>query len=149
MDAATNIYVTDTQNNVVRKLTTAGVVNTLAGLADTSGSADGTGDVARFNFPTGICVDAATNFYIADTSNCTIRLMTASGVVGTLAGSVGNAGTNDGAGDNARFNSPHAIDVDDAGNLYIGDTINQTVRKITPAGVSDDPRGDAGSVRHQ
>ncbi len=144
VDANTNIYVVDTLNNVLRKVTTAGVVNTLAGLADTAGSADGTGGDARFNFPFSVCADASTNIYIADSSNCAVRVMTASGVVGTLAGSAGIVGTNDGAGSNAQFNNPRGIGVDSAGNLYVCDTANQTIRKITPAGVVSTIAGLAG-----
>ena len=135
VDAAGNVYVADLNNNSIRSITPAGVVGTLAGSASGSGSTDGTGNAARFRDPFGVTVDAAGNVYVADASNNTIRKVTSAGVVTTLAGSAGFSGSTDGTGSAARFNFPSGVAVDAAGNVYVGDTINKSIRKITPAGV--------------
>jgi MYXO-CTERM domain-containing protein len=126
-----NFYVSDT--NTLRQIT-GGVVTTLAG-ALTAGSADGTGVSAGFNSPGGLAVDSAGNIYVADTGNSTIREITPTGAVTTLAGQAGNAGLMDGTGSNALFNKPEDLTVDTAGNVYVADTLNGAIRKITPAGV--------------
>jgi len=133
-DNAGNIYVADTNNNNIRKITSGNVVSTLAGMGSTSGSTDGTGSAARFNDPIGVAMDNAGNFYIADTENDTIRKITAAGVVSTLAGLAGQPGNINGTGSAARFNSPWAVAVDQAGNVYVADTGNLIIRKITPGG---------------
>jgi sugar lactone lactonase YvrE len=145
VDAGGNLFVTDTANNTVRKITAAGVVSTLAGSAGNAGSADGSGQKARFNQPGGIAIDLAGNLYLADTQNHTIRKVTAAGVVSTLAGSAGQAGQADGIAGNARFNQPWGLVRDPAGNLYVTDTGNDTVRMITPEGVVTTLAGTAGN----
>jgi hypothetical protein len=144
-DSAGNVYVADTNNHTIRKITSAGVVTTLAGLAGTSGSTDGTGSAARFNLPAGLAVDGSGNIYVADTYNHTIRKVTATGTVSTVAGQAGSSGSADGSGGNARFNYPSGVSVDSTGNLYVADTNNFTIRKITPAGVVSTVAGLAGS----
>ena len=134
-DGAGNVYVADSGSHTIRKITPAGVVTTLAGLATISGSADGTGSAARFLNPNGIAADVAGNVYVADTFNHTIRKVTPAGVVTTLAGLAGSPGSVDGTGSAARFFDPNGIAVDGAGNLYVADTGNKSIRKITPAGV--------------
>jgi sugar lactone lactonase YvrE len=134
LDSAGNLYVTDSANHTVRKITPAGVVSTLAGGAGATGTADGAGTAARFNRPTGVAVDAAGNVFVADTSNNTIRKITPAGVVSTLAGLVGVAGASDGSGVDARFNQPAGLTIDGAGNLYVADAGNSAIRKVTPAG---------------
>jgi hypothetical protein len=84
-------------------VTPAGVVTTLAGLAGSFGSADGAGTAARFNGPAGVAVDSAGNVYVADSGNGTIRKVTPTGVVTTLAGLAGSQGSADGTGSDARF----------------------------------------------
>jgi sugar lactone lactonase YvrE len=135
VDADSNVYVADSSNNTIRKITPAGVVTTLAGTAGKSGSADGTGTSASFNGPYGITVDASGNLYVADAFNSTIRKVTPAGVVTTLAGTAGKTGSVDGTGTSASFYVPYGITVDTSGNLYVADTFNCTIRKITPSGV--------------
>lgn len=134
VDASGNLYVTDTNNHTVRKITADGVVTTLAGAAGTSGAADGTGSAARFDSPTGITIDGAGNLYVADTDNDTIRKITADGVVTTVAGTAQSTGSADGGASAARFDHPSDVTVDASGNLYVADTDNDTIRKISPAG---------------
>ncbi len=130
-----NVFVADTGNNKIRKITPAGVVTTLAG-SGTAGSADGTGASARFSFPYGVAVDPTTsNVFVADKGNNEIREITPAGVVTTLAGS-GTAGSVDGPGTVARFDLPSGVAVDPTtGNVFVADTENQKIREITPAGV--------------
>jgi sugar lactone lactonase YvrE len=135
VDSAGNTYVADTNNDTLRKITTGGVVTTLDGLAQTMGSNDGLGNSALFNLPTGLAVDTSGNIYMADTANSTIRKITPGGVVTTLAGLAGMAGLQDGTGSGAFFNQPKGLTVDMSGNVYVADTGNAAIRKITPAGV--------------
>ena len=134
VDSAGNVYVADSYNNTVRKITPGGSVSTLAGLAGSTGSADGTGSDARFTSLTSVAVDAAGNVYVADQRNSVVRKINPFGVVTTLAGTAGQDGSADGTGAAARFNRNHGITVDTAGNLYVADSANQTIRKITPGG---------------
>ena len=145
VDSADNLYVADRNNHTIRKITSGGVVSTLAGSAGATGSAAGTGSAARFNYPEGVAVDSASNLYVADSYNHTIRKITSDGVVSTLAGSAGNAGSADGTGSAARFNGPSGVAVDSAGNLYVGDYGNHTIRKITSSGVVSTLAGLAGA----
>jgi len=145
VDNAGNLYVADTQNNTIRKVTAAGIVSTLAGSAGQAGQADGAGTNARFNQPWGVALDPAGNLYVADTGNDTVRKISPSGIVTTLAGSAGNVGSNDGNGVNAQFNLPQGIAIDSAANLYVADTSNNTIRKLTQAGVVSTLAGSAGN----
>jgi hypothetical protein len=108
------------------------VVTTLAGSAGNTGSTDGTGSAARFSDPVGVAVDAFGNVYVADPGSCTIRKIATGGVVTTLAGSADNAGSTDGTGSAARFFDPFGVAVDASGSVYVADTDNYTIRKITP-----------------
>ncbi len=144
-DSSGNVYVADTLNNTIRKITPAGVVTTLAGLAGSYGSADGTGSAARFRGPSGVAVDSAGNVYVADTGSHTIRQVTPAGVVTTLAGLAGITGSADGTGRAARFYYPYGVATDSSGNVYVADSGNNTIRKITPAGDVTTMAGLAGS----
>ncbi len=135
VDGAGNVYVADSTNQTIRKVTPGGVVTTLAGQAGVSGSADGTGSAAQFNYPGGVAVDGWGNVYVADTQNSTIRKITPGGVVTTLAGKAGVHGVANGTGSAARFWGPVGVAVDDAGNVFVADTFNNTIRKVTPGGV--------------
>ncbi|MCE7996898.1 MAG: hypothetical protein HEP71_33360, partial [Roseivirga sp.] len=132
VDASGNIYAADRGNNRIRKISPSGVVVTLAG--SLPGDNDGTGTTARFNNPMGIAVDASGNVYVGDTNNNKIRKISPSGVVTTLAGT-GSRGSIDGAGTVASFNSPEGIAVDDSGNVFVADSNNDRIRKVTPSGL--------------
>ncbi len=146
MDGADNIFIADISNHVIRKISAAGTVSTLAGAAGERGSADGAGADARFNEVHGVGVDRAGNVYAADFGNHTIRKITPDGVVATIAGQAGNPGSNDGVGTEARFCAPYSVTADAAGNLFVADTSNHTIRKITPDGVVSTFAGLAGNV---
>lgn len=146
VDNSGNVYVADTTNNTIRKITAGGSVSTFAGSGGSAGSADGVGSAARFNAPQGIAVDSVGNVYVADTNNSTIRKITAGGSVSTLAGVAGQTGNADGAGAGARFNGPYAVAVDGSGNVYVSDFFNSTIRKITSAGTVSTLAGLAGKA---
>ena len=146
VDSAGNVYVADQGNHAIRKVTPAGVVTTLAGKPATSGSADGTSSAARFNSPCGVAVDSAGYVYVADTWNDTVRKVTPAGVVTTLAGSPGSQASADGTNSVARFKLPYGVAVDTAGNVYVADTYNHTIRKVTPAGVVTTLAGAPGAA---
>src|SRR5438477_252388 len=120
-DSSGNVYVADTYNHMIRKITPAGVVTTLAGLAGNLGSADGTGSAARFNFPSGVATDPSSNVYFPytslfrsaqsiDTPDATTPL--------AVAASIGSA---DGTGSDARFYAPVGVATDSSGNVYVAD----------------------------
>lgn len=123
-----NLYIAD-GNLVIRKITPAGVVSSLAGSVGNPNSVDGTGPGASFQPITGMAVDASGNVYVA--SNTTVRKVTPAGVVTTLAGKPFSMGQQDGPGADATFSSIKGLAIDGAGNLYVGD---YQLRKITPAG---------------
>ncbi len=137
------LFVADSRNNAVRKITPAGVVTTFAGVAP--GVVDGSGAAARFREPRALACDAAGNVYVADTLNSTIRKSTPAGVVTTWAGSAGRTGSVDGTGAAARFNQPEGILAAADGTLYVSDTLNHTIRKITTGGVVSTLAGVAGT----
>ncbi len=127
VDGSGNVYVADDTNDKIRKITPSGMVSTLAG-GDSKGYADGAGNVAQFNTPTGVAVDASGNVYVADFNNHKIRKITPNGIVTTLAGS--SKGFADGTAINAQFNYPYGIAVDASQTLYIADAANAKIRKI-------------------
>ena len=134
VDRQENLIVSDSGNNLVRQVTSAGAVKTIAGRVEitlSAGSVDGVGSEARFNRPGGLALDRFGNLYVADSGNSTIRVITPAGSISTIAGSVLNPGTNDGVGSDARFMSPGRMAVDSTGNLYVADS--GAVRRITPA----------------
>ena len=143
-DANGNLYIADTENHAIRKMTPTGDVTTLAGMPGVAGSADGTGAAASFNVPTGIAVDVAGNVYVGDTGNQLIRKISPAGVVTTLAGTVNVTGHGDGIGTSATFNGPTGVAVDLAGNVYVADSANDAIRRIAPDGTVTTLAGTPG-----
>lgn len=133
VDASGNLYIADSFNNSVRKVTTTAGVTTLAG-SSTLGYLDATGLNAQFYSPQAAVANANGNIYVADYGNNIIRKISAAGVVTTLAGS-GTAGYADGTGTGSAFKSPRGLAIDASGNLYVADMGNNLIRKITSAGV--------------
>jgi len=136
VDAAGNVYVADTYNHRIRKISTNGEVSTIAG-GSTSGSRDGAAtENAQFNYPTGLALDSSGNVYVADQRNNLIRKISTNGQVSTIAG--GSQGFLDAAGRSAQFHYPTGLAVDSSGNIYVADQFNNRIRKIAPAeGESD------------
>jgi sugar lactone lactonase YvrE len=130
IDASGNLFVAQFHGHTIRKITPAGVVTTVAGLAGSYGSADGVGSAARFYFPGGVAVDVSGNVFVADCGNHTIRKITPGGVVTTVGGTAGRSGSVDGPGNVARFLVPSDVAVDASGNLYV--TANYAVLKGVP-----------------
>lgn len=134
MDKDGFIYVCDTGNHSIRKVDRKGYVTTLAGTAGKPGFRDGKGPKARFNLPKGITCDKDGNIFVCDSGNHTVRKIDPTGVVTTVAGVAGKNGAVDGPALEAKFNELRGIAVDDQGNLFVCDSGNHTVRRITPAG---------------
>lgn len=145
VDGAGDVYVADTANDTIRRITPAGVVTTLAGQAGAAGSADGAGAAARFNAPTGLALDGAGNLYVADSGNHTIRVIAPDGTVSTVAGQAGQPGLADGAGPVARFSGPVAVAVDADGDVYVADRDNSALRVIAAGGTVSTVALPAGS----
>lgn len=133
VDANENVYVADYSNNMIRKITPAGVVTTLAGTT-TAGSNNGAAGLATFNGPSGIALSPSGTLYVAEWFNSDIRQISPAGVVSTLAGS-GAAGSDDGVGTAATFSLPVSIAIGTNGVLYVADDGNNLIRMVTPAGV--------------
>lgn len=132
VDATGTIYVADTGNRTIRKITPDGNVTTIAGAPGRSGSVDGPGLEARFMAPISVAVSPAGDIYVADLAGDTIRKIAPDGLVSTFAGLSGVAGNEDGRGYNAHFRNPLSIAVDSHGTLYVADQSNWRVRKISP-----------------
>lgn len=131
IDASGNLYVADSSNHRIRKITPTGVVTTLAGTG-TPGATDGPGNSATFSDPRGVAVDADGNVYVADFGTSLLRKITPAGVVSTIAGQKGVRGGQDGIGAAATFNQPQGLTVNAAGTLYVADTYGNLIRKVTP-----------------
>jgi sugar lactone lactonase YvrE len=147
-DAQGNVYLTDTGNSVVRRITPAGAVGTVAGNG-TCGSVDGSTTAAQFCNPKGIVLDRRGNLWIADTGNHTVRRIDIEGKVTTVAGSPGVCGSADGRGGTARFCNPQDVGVDEWDNVYVVDTGNSTIRMINPKGEVSTLAGQAGQCGAQ
>jgi sugar lactone lactonase YvrE len=135
-DTNGNFFVADSQNHAIRKVTTNGVVTTFAGQLGISGTADGIGTSAQFNMPNGLAFDGGGNLFVADTGNSTIRKITPSGAVSTFAGTAGSGGYTDGAAGSAQFNSPLGIAVATNGDVFVADSGNHCIRRISGGMVS-------------
>lgn len=132
-DTSGNLYVADRGNHQIRKITSAGVVTTFAG-STTPGHTDANGVLATFNHPTELAIDSAGNLLVADTDNYCIRKISAAGDATTLAGS-GISGNSDGTGTSASFSSVYGLALDTQGNLYVADSDNALIRKVSSLGV--------------
>ncbi len=138
VDSAGNLYIADTDNHRVRKVTPDGVITTVAGDGAAGFRADGVPAAsARLSGPRAVAVDGAGNLYIADRGNDRIRRVTPAGIISTVAGGGGprGFGGDGGPATRAQLNLPENVAVDAAGNLYIADTGNHRVRKVSPDGV--------------
>jgi hypothetical protein len=148
VDGAGNVYVADQNNQTIRRITPVGanwVVTTIAGSPGNRGSVNGTSGSARFNGPNYIAIDGATNLYVTELSNQTVRKIAPVGtdwVVTTLAGAAGQSGGVNGG----LFAYPSDVSVDNAGNVYVADTYNHTIRKINQAGAVTTVAGNAGQI---
>lgn len=139
-DSKDNIYVSDNWNGKILKISTDGKISTFAGGGETGvqkGYQDGQGKSALFDSPTGLVFDKSDNLYVCDSKNHRVRKITPDGKVSTMAGSskgVNNSGNADGKANEAQFNEPKGITIDNSNNIFIADTQNNTIRKITPDG---------------
>ncbi len=154
-DAGGNLFVTDSGNSTIRNLTRVGtnwVTTTIAGLAGSTGRADGTNRNARFGGYNGqLVVDSGGNLYLGDLLNNTVRKITSQGtdwVTTTIAGKAGVSGSADGTNSNARFNLPNGIALDAGGDLLVVDGLNSTIRNITSEGTNWVTTTIAGSAGH-
>ena len=135
VDSTGNVYFSDSRNQVIRKITTAGVISTYAGNnAEGAGFSGDTGSStnAQLNNPSGVALDSKGNLYIADTTNDVIRIATPANVINTFAGNLfGDYGGDGGPATQAELNNPEGVAVDAAGNVYIADTANNRIRMVT------------------
>ncbi len=137
-DSAGNLYLADTLNNRVRRINAAGVISAVAGTGAAAFSGDGGPAVsAAFNNPQGVAVDSAGNIWIADTGNRRLRMVSAdTGRITTVAGNGAFKFSGDGGpAVSANFNAPEGVAVDGLGNVFVADTGNHRIRKISPSGV--------------
>lgn len=138
VDSTGNVFVADTGNQVIRKITTDGMVSTFAGQVGQWGYRDGPAGSAMFYEPVGLVIDPIGNLYVADSGNSRIRKITPLGEVSTYAGSGGDsihpADFVDGPALLAILGGPLGLTLDDLGNLYVAATNNSLIRKISPAG---------------
>lgn len=139
-DTSGNLYVADRGNHLIRKITSAGAVSTFAGNS-TPGHTDANGGMAAFNHPSELAIDASNSLFVADTDNYCIRKITTTGDVTTFAGS-GTPGNSDGTGTDAAFSSVYGLAFDSKGNLYVADSGNALIRKVTSLGVVSTLLGD-------
>ncbi|HEX9046559.1 MAG TPA: immunoglobulin domain-containing protein [Verrucomicrobiae bacterium] len=156
VDAQTNVFVSDENSNVIRKLSRIGstanwAVTTIAGQPGQSGANDGTNSQARFNQPAGLACVPSGQVYVADPGNYTVRKLAkdATGtnwVVSTVAGQAGNYGNQDGQGTNSLFSFPYGLASDAAGNIYVTDDGNDLIRIISTNGAVTTLAGSSGSA---
>lgn len=129
-DNSGNLFVSDSANHTIRKITSSGSVSTWAGAPGVAGTNDGTGSIARFGKPAELRMDRNNNLYVVDSFYHTIRRISPGGVVTTVAGLGGSGGSANGVGGQARFLNPYGLAVDHNGNLRVSDTYNETIRFV-------------------
>ncbi|MBI1753883.1 MAG: hypothetical protein HY014_09370 [Acidobacteria bacterium] len=137
------VYISDTQNHTIRLLAPNGDVTTFAGLAGKPGQVDGPRASAQFNQPNGLALAGNGTLYLADYGNSVIRAISASGAVSLLAGQYAAHGLTDGTGAVAQFYQPLGLSLDASGNLYVADSANHTIRRVTAAGAVSVAAGSA------
>ncbi len=143
---AGTVYVADTGNHVIRRISPDGAVMTLAGTVGSVGTVGGSGSVARFSSPGGLVVRSDGSAFVADTGNHTIRQISAAGQVTTFAGTAGSIGSDNATGAAARFSSPQGVALDNFGNVFVADTGNHLIRKIDNTGAVTTLAGGAGQI---
>ena len=137
VDISGNVYIADQYNHKIRKVTSAGIITTLAGTGTAGYNGDGNAATsAQLNYPMAVSVDVSGNVYIAEGGNNKIRMVTSSGIITTIAGTgtIGSSGDG-GAATSAQLNGPAGVSVDISGNVYIADGNNNKIRKVTSAGI--------------
>jgi uncharacterized protein (TIGR03437 family) len=153
-DSSGNLYIADTANNRIRKVTPAGIITTVAGSGPSNSAGGFSGDggpatAAMLWGPSAVTVDASGTLYISDTQNNRIRKVTPAGIITTVAGSgpaglSGSYGGDGGPATSAALSYPHGVAIDAGGNLYIADSVNNRIRKVTPAGTITTVAGTGG-----
>lgn len=143
-DPQGNLVVADSLGQRIRKIAPDLAVSTFAG-SGAQGSDDGTGTAATFSVPAGIAMDAAGNMFVTDFGSHVIRKITPQGVVTTPFGKRNTTGHADGKGNDATFSFPVGIAIDSSGSLYVGDSSNHVIRRITPDGMVRTLAGKAGT----
>jgi len=140
-DAQGNLFVADSRNHVIRKVATDGTVSLLAGTVGEAGFANGNGAGVKFDTPFGVVVAGDGSLLVADTGNHMLRRVAMNGAVTTYAGLAGTPGNTNGTLAEARFRSPLGLNRDAAGNVWVADSGNHTIRRITPAGLVETVAG--------
>jgi len=130
-----DLYICDTGNHTIRRVTPVGAVTTFAGMAGQSGFTDGAGTAARFNSPLGLAVATDRTIFVADSGNHLVRAIAPDRTVRTLAGRAETWGTEDGTGGNARFNGPLGVAISSDSDIFVSDSNNHAIRRITRTGI--------------
>ncbi len=125
-----NLFVSDANNDTIRKITTNAEVTTFASVAGTDGTTDGNLSAARFRSPAGLLFDPQGNLFVADSFNQTIREISTNGIVSTVSGAAGIYGTNNGVNSTGRFYNPYSLALAADGSLLVSDTYNELLRVV-------------------
>jgi len=146
-DSSGNLYIADSNNNRVRKVTTGGTISTVAGTGVAGFSGDGgAATAAKLDIPASVAFDASGNMYIAEQNNDIVRKVTSGGTISTFAGTtVAGYSGDGGAATSAKLTGPYGVVVDSAGVVYIADTGNNVIRKVTTGGTISTVAGGGGS----